>query len=61
MAMWFLKQTEQLSRPWIQTIEVNQTNNRELKTKTCELSFYPPLDEEFLLRMIKYLHDFKMI
>ena len=59
MAMWFLKQTEQLSRPWIQTIEVNQTNNRELKTKTCELSFYPPLDEEFLLRMIKYLHDFK--
>ena len=60
MAMWFLKQTEQLSRPWrSQTMKVNQTEKRELMTKTCELSFYPPMDEELLLRMIKYLHNFK--
>ena len=38
MAMWFLIHTEQLSRPWSQTIDVNQTNNRELMTKTCESS-----------------------
>ena len=28
-------------------------------TRTCESSFYPPMDEELLLRMIKYLHNFK--
>ena len=59
MAMWFLKETEQLSRPWSQTIEVNQRDNRELMTKTCDSSFHPPMDEELLLRMIKYLHNFK--
>ena len=59
MAMWFLKQTKQLSRPWSQTIEVNQTDNRELMTKNCELPFYSPMDEELLLRKIKYLHNFK--
>ena len=59
MAMWFLKQTEQLSRPSSQTIGVNQTDNRELMTKNCESPFYPPIDEELLLRMIKYLHNFK--
>ena len=52
MAMWFLKQTEQLSRPWSQTIGVNQTDNRELMTKNCESPFYPPMNEELLLRMI---------
>ena len=59
MAMWFLKQTEQLSRPWSQTIGVNQTDNRELMTKNCESPLYPPIDEELLLRMIKYLHNSK--
>ena len=59
MAMWFLKQTKQLSRPWNQTTEVNQTGNRELMTKYCESPFCPPMDEELLLRMIKYLHNFK--
>ena len=28
-------------------------------TKKCESPFYPPIDEELLLRMIKYLHNFK--
>ena len=28
-------------------------------TKNCESPFYPPMDEELLLRMIKYLHNFK--
>ena len=59
MTMWFLKQTEQLSRPSSQTIKVNQTDNRELMTKTCESSFYLPMDEELLLRMIRYLPNFK--
>ena len=59
MAMWFLKQTEQLSRPWSQTIGVNQTDNHELMTKNCESPLYPPIDEELLLRMIKYLHNSK--
>ena len=59
MPMWFLKQTEQLSRPWSKTIEVNQTDNCELMPKTCESLFYPPMDEEPLLPMIKYLHNFK--
>ena len=46
IAMWFFKQTEQLSRPWrSQTIEVNQTDTCELMTRTCESSFYPPMDE----------------
>ena len=40
-------------------MEVNQRDNRELMTRTCESSFYPPMDEELLLRMIKYLHSFK--
>ena len=53
MAMWFLKQTEQLSRPWSQTIGVNQTDNRELMTKNCESLFYPSVDEELLLQTIK--------
>ena len=50
--MRFLKQTEQLSRPWNQKIGVNQIDNRELRTKNCESPFYPPMDEELLLRMI---------
>ena len=46
IAMWFFKQTEQLSRPWrSQTIEVNKTDTCELMTRTCESSFYPPMDE----------------
>ena len=28
-------------------------------TKNCESPFYPQMDEELLLRMIKYLHNFK--
>ena len=28
-------------------------------TKNCESPFYPLIDEELLLRMIKYLHNFK--
>ena len=59
MAMWLLKQIKQLSRPWSQTIEVKKTDNHELMSKNCELPFYPPMDEELLLRMIKYLHNFK--
>ena len=59
IAMWFLKHTERLSRPWSQAIELKQKNNRELMAKTCESLFYPPMDEELLLRMINYLHDFK--
>ena len=39
MAIWFLKQTDQLSRPWSQAIGVNKTDNRELMTKNCESSF----------------------
>ena len=53
MAMWFLKQTEQLSRLWSQTIGVNQTDNRELMTKNCESLFYPSVVEELLLQTIK--------
>ena len=28
-------------------------------TKTCKSSFYPTMEEELLLRMIKCLHNFK--
>ena len=60
MTLWFLRQTKQLSRPWrCQTMEKNQTDNRESMTRICESSFYAPMNEELLLRLIKYLHNFK--